>query len=287
MEEGVITRKGDGMNHKKLLTLVIGYTSVLALVVACATPQPTPTSTPVPPPPTETSSPEPTLTPTLNPIKAATEWLYVALGDSEAVCCGLRSYPEYYAEFIEQDLNVKVNLRNRGVSGLTSDGLLRKLGTDDYRNLISQAQVVTLVITMNDLLQCSVGDRECAEKKLVAAKANYTAIIEEILTLTNKDETIIRTQTYDNPFVNRWKEQGSFEERKPMFDRWNEQIIEIAAIYDIPVARVYLDFNGPNGDQDPGDKGFVAADGMHNNDAGARRIAELLRELGYEPLAPR
>jgi hypothetical protein len=52
------------------------------------------------------------------------------------------------------------------------------------------------------------------------------------------------------------------------------------------VARVYQDLNGPNGDQDPGDKGYLAADGFHNNDAGARRIAELLRQLGYEPLAP-
>jgi lysophospholipase L1-like esterase len=62
--------------------------------------------------------------------------------------------------------------------------------------------------------------------------------------------------------------------------------VEIATQYGIPVARVYRDFNGPNGDQDPGDKGYIAADGFHNNDAGARRMAELLRELGYEPLAP-
>ena len=109
-------------------------------------------------------------------------------------------------------------------------------------------------------------------------------IIEEILTLTSTKDAIIRTQTYDNPFVNRWKERGDFEERRLMIDRWNQQIVEIATQYDIPVARVYRDFNGPNGDQDPGDKGYISTDGMHNNDAGARRIAQLLQELGYEPL---
>ncbi len=267
------------MNHKRLLTQVIGYTMVFLLLVACGTTQPTST-------PTDTLIPEPTATPTLIPTEAETEWLYVALGDSEAICCGTRSYPEYYAEFIEQDLNIKVNLRNLGVSGLTSDELLRRLDREDYRNVISEAQVVTLVITMNDLLHCPQGYRECAENKLVTARANYTAIIEEILTLTSTEDTIIRAQTYDNPFVNRWKEQGVLEERKPMLDRWNQQIVEIATQYGIPVARVYQDFNGPDGYEDPGDKGYIADDDFHNNDAGARRMAELLRELGYEPLAP-
>ena len=258
---------------------VIACSFVSLLVVACSTPQPTPT-------PTATPIPEPTVLPTMIPNEAETEWLYVALGDSEAICCGIRTYPEYYADFIEQDLNVKVNLRNLGVSGITSEELLRRLGREDYRNLISEAQVVTFVITMNDLLLCPQGDRECAEEKLATAMANYTAIIEEILTLTSTEDAIIRTQTYDNPFVNKWKERGDFEERRPMMDRWNQQIVEIATQYNIPVARVYRDFNGPNGDQDPGDKGYISTDGMHNNDAGARRIAQLLQELGYEPLAP-
>ena len=266
------------MTHKKLLTQAIGYTLIFLLLVACSTPQSTLT-------PTATPIPEPTATPTLIPTEAAAEWLYVALGDSEAICCGMRSYPQYYAEFIEQDLNIEVNLVNLATDGLTSGGLLRRLGREYCRNAISKARVVTFVITMNDLLLCPQVDRECAEETLVTAMANYTAIIEEILSLTSTRDTIIRTQTYDNPFVNRWKEQGVFEERK-MIDRWNQRIVEIATQYGIPVARVYQDFNGPNGDQDPGDKGYVSTDGLHNNDAGVRRIAELLRELGYEPLAP-
>ena len=71
-----------------------------------------------------------------------------------------------------------------------------------------------------------------------------------------------------------------------MIDRLNQQIIEVAGLYGIPVARVYLDFNRPEGDQDPGEKGYISDDGMHNSDAGLRRMAELLRELGYAPLAP-
>lgn len=265
------------MNQQRLLMQMIGYSLTFLLLVACGTAEPTPT-------PTVTPIPEPTTTPTSVSTEAPAEWLYVALGDSEAVCCGLRSYPQYYAEFIEQDLNIKVNLRNLGVAGLTSDELLERLGTERYQEAIRQAQVVTVVITMNDLLACPQGNRECAEEHLATAMANYGAILEEILTLRSTGDTIIRAQTYDNPFVNRWKEQGVFEERSSMFDRWNQRIVEIATEYDIPVARVDQDLNGPDGDQDPGDKGYIATDGLHNNDAGARRIAELLRELGYEPL---
>jgi lysophospholipase L1-like esterase len=272
-------KKDDVMNPKKLLTQVIVCSFVSLLLVACGIPQPEPTST-------ATLIPESTVPPTMIPTDVATEWLYVALGDSEATCCGIRTYPKYYADFIEQDLNVEVNLRNLGASGMTSEELLDKLDTENYRNLISKAQIVTIVITMNDLLLCPQGDRECAEEKLAMARTNYTAIIEEILKLTSTEVAVIRTQTYDNPFVNKWKERGVFDEQKPMFDRWNQQIVEIATQYDIPVAEVYRDFNGPNGDQDPGEKGYISSDGMHNNDAGARRMAELLRELGYTPLEP-
>ena len=115
---------------------------------------------------------------------------------------------------------------------------------------------------------------------------NLTAIIEEILTLASLDDTIIRLQTYDNPYVNLWKEQGIFDDLKPSLDQWNQQIIDIGAQYGIPVANVYHEFNGPDGDQDTGEKGYLAEDGMHNNDEGARRIAEILRRLGYAPLAP-
>lgn len=96
------------MNHQQFLTQMIGYPLVFLLLVACGTtaePTPTPTVTPVP---------EPTATPTSVSTEAPAGWLYLALGISEAVCFGLRSYPQYYAEFIEQDLNIKGQLRNLG-----------------------------------------------------------------------------------------------------------------------------------------------------------------------------
>ena len=46
---------------------------------------------------------------------------------------------------------------------------------------------------------------------------------------------------------------------------------------------MYLAFNGPDGDEDPHDKGYIAADGLHANDTGYAVLAGLLRDLGYQP----
>jgi len=261
-------------NHHSPVRLVFCWV-ILLLIVGCNTKQPTSTSA-------ATTKMESIDTPTSN----ETEWTYVALGDSETLCCGLHTYPEYYAEFIEQDKHVNVVLHNLGVSGLTSEELLLRLDTDRYRELISKAQVITIVISMNDLLLCPQGDRECAEAKLIATKENYIAIIAKVFELVNGNEVIIRLQTYDNPFVKVWQESGVFEDRVTLFDRWNEQIIEIATQHKIPVADVYHDFNGLQGDEDPIEKGYISDDGMHNSDAGIRRMAELLRDLGYASLSP-
>jgi len=272
------------MASKKRSMQAIGYTLVFLLISACSTSQPANA-------PTATAPPEVTIAPTQpppTPTEEVEEWTYVALGDSTAVCCESRPYPTYYAEFIEQDLNVKVNLINLGIGSSTSTDLLESLTKSDYyRSYISKAQVITIVITANDLnLSCPGYEQACVDEQFVTAGQNFTAIIKEILSLASPEDTIIRTQTYFNPYVNTFIAEGTFDEMNALLDRWNQQIIDIATQYNIPVADVYKDFNGPNGDQDPGDKGYLYSDGRHANNAGALRMAELLRELGYEPLSP-
>ena len=52
------------------------------------------------------------------------------------------------------------------------------------------------------------------------------------------------------------------------------------------MARVNRAFNGPNGDEDPRDNGYVIPDALHPSEKGADLVMELVRELGYE-YAPR
>jgi lysophospholipase L1-like esterase len=53
-----------------------------------------------------------------------------------------------------------------------------------------------------------------------------------------------------------------------------------------PVDLVHLALNGAHGDEDPEEKGYLSADGVHTNAVGAAVIADVHRELGYEPVFP-
>ena len=238
-------------------------------------------------------------TPAATPTEATPTWDYVALGDSWAAGYGVggRSYVVYYAEHMEADLGVKVTVHNWGRGGLGSDGLLAMLrNNQELRNAISEAEVVTFEIGGNDMTgpfalyrvgSCGGADNlDCCRERLVSFRANFDAIIAEILSLRSTTDTIIRTMEYGYPWVNRDKELGIYEDIKPHWEALNEHIVQAASEHNIPVARVYLAFNGPNGDEDPGDKGYIGADGNHPSEAGHALIADLHPELGYEPLGP-
>jgi hypothetical protein len=120
---------------------------------------------------------------------------------------------------------------------------------------------------------------------LVLLNADTDAILAEILSLRSTSDTIIRAMTYYCFVINDGKKFGYFEGLNPYWVAYNEYLVQAASAHDIPVARVDLAFNGPNLDEDPSDKGLVD-DGEHPNAQGIALIAELFRDLGYEPLAP-
>ncbi len=44
--------------------------------------------------------------------------------------------------------------------------------------------------------------------------------------------------------------------------------------------------NGPNHDEDPRQKGFILPDGEHPSALGAQYMADLLADMGYDPVIP-
>ena len=54
----------------------------------------------------------------------------------------------------------------------------------------------------------------------------------------------------------------------------------------VPIANAFDAWNGIDHNEDPVEKGFTQEDDIHPNELGARVIAQLLRELGYEPIVP-
>ncbi len=64
---------------------------------------------------------------------------------------------------------------------------------------------------------------------------------------------------------------------------FNDCIVRAGRRYGIPTARVFRAFDGPSGDEDPAERGYLAADGRHPSEKGKVLIAEELRKLGYRP----
>jgi lysophospholipase L1-like esterase len=238
-------------------------------------------------------------------VQAAPTVLYTALGDS--IGFGLFApigdgYVPTYDRLVEADSGAVVNRINLSVPGWTSSDLLRAIkGNLLFRLSVATSTIVTVNIGGNDLLggrsaykdrRCGGADnQDCLKTGVAVFKANFNAILAEVRSLRGSRNTIIRTMDVYNPFVNEdraqntWpNDQGNdFQVFKPYLDAINGQIAETATARNIPYARVYMAFNGPNGDIDPSNLGLLAFDGLHPNGRGHRLIANLLRGLGYSP----
>ena len=228
---------------------------------------------------------------------SSTQWHYTALGDSLAV--GILDtqggYVVRYKNDVESDTGVSVSLSNLGVNGAHTGDLLKSLKTDpSFLSNVSSSQVVTWDIGGDDLLhavnlfrngQCGGADnQDCLRSAVASFIPNWDAIVQQILTLRDKNTTIIRTVDIYNPFVAELMVEGTFGTVEPYLDQVNQHIASSAQANGIPMAQVHLAFNGPNGEQDPVAKGLITVDGVHPNDQGHKVIADALRALGYGPL---
>lgn len=221
------------------------------------------------------------------------EWDLVILGSSQAWFFG-----EYYATYIEEDLGVKVTVHDETVGSQTAYGLLKKLRElRRLRELVSEAEIVTFQGSpTQSISETHPFDYDCAfgwefyvvNCSLVTFEkyiADLEAIIEEIFLLRDGSPIIIRVMDYYCPMYSQFKEQGIYEECRQCWENTNIAIHQAATAHNIPVARLYDAFNGPNHDEDPRDKGYLLIDG-HTNEEGQKVIANLFRELGYETNNP-
>lgn len=225
---------------------------------------------------------------------AGKKWDYVALGDSYPAGFGVeRSYVDYYAEFIEQDLGVQVEVHNFSRSGESASILLRRLRDDqELRDAIRDAKVITIFTGWNDLSgpleyyrrgTCGGDDNlDCIREEVASLNADLDAILDEILSLTSAQDTLIRIADYNIPLVNSWKYNGWFDILKgPCYDEWRKHLIEAAEQRGITVVHTYHALNGPDGDQPMDDSITQSGDRVHVNEEGHRLIARLHREAGY------
>jgi lysophospholipase L1-like esterase len=243
-------------------------------------------------------------------LAAPASWDHVALGDSLATGFGaFKGYVPRYDAYIETDTGVAVTRTNLGQNGWTSSQLLSALRNDPtFRRATREAEIVTWNIGGNDLRaarksykQGTCGgfdNQDCLRAGVAKLKTNWDDIRAEVLELRSTGNTIVRTMDIYNPYVrtdivsDTWQYDcgmnycgmNDFQVFQIYFDQVNDHIASTSNSAGIPYARVYLAFNGTNGDEDPKSKGYLSFDGVHPNNTGHRIIAGELRKLGYAPL---
>ncbi len=242
---------------------------------------------------------------TPTPAPQPTQVAYTALGDSLAVgIFATQSYVERYRAGLVSDTRLDVKVTNLGRLGWTSGDLLNALRTNEqFRSAVRGAKIVSWDIGGNDLNRartsykagsCGGADNQtCLRSTVATFRANWDAILSEILALRNPQDTLMVTMDVYNPYVaidqtsQTWAEASAandFLVFDPYFRDTNAYIAATAAAKGVRVARISIAFNGASGSEDPRAKGYIAGDGLHPNDAGHEVIASTLRGLGYAPL---
>jgi lysophospholipase L1-like esterase len=232
------------------------------------------------------ASPEPITAPTSIAEEKPEVWHYVAFGDSTTFVGG-EIY--YYKEMVEEDLGVKIQLHDwtSGEGGATR--LLVRLQSDELvREQLRNADLVTFQIPTHGLEPAMRGFEQglevCDEACLAQAHADYKAeaeqIFDAVLALVDPTETIVRAQDTYLVNVTHLKETGTFDIYNRYWWDVQEHIQRLGEERQVPVASVYRVFMGPDGNDDPAEKGWMY-DITHANEAGAKVMAQLLRGLGY------
>ena len=112
-------------------------------------------------------------------------------------------------------------------------------------------------------------------------------ILDVVFELRAGQPTVIRVADEFAPSIADWREAGIEAVCTAGWEAHAGVIREAADEYGVGTASWYDAFNGPDHDEDPREKGYIAADGWHQSpDAGVAAQADVLHALGYDPIVP-
>ena len=126
----------------------------------------------------------------------------------------------------------------------------------------------------------------CGPETFAQYTADLKAIWAKILELRAGQPTILRATDIYNPLVLPWSEAGVFEACTGCWENMSQAARLAAEAYDIPFLSRYDAFDGANHDEDPREKGYIHADGEHPTELASQFTADLLSQMGYEPVSP-
>jgi len=238
--------------------------------------------------PSATPEPQATIGPTITPRQIN----YVALGDSIPGCwgVGLDCFPNYFADYLQQDLGGEVHLQNMAITGDRTAHLLDHLQNDaKFRQAVADSNVITVWIGVNDLPTpqllymnelCGGEDNlNCVRKSVSETNENIDRILDEILALNTAEDTriMIADNAIPQSFVEDWKDHGCLDVlKREIYGAMQEHLIKVASERGIIVVSTAQVINGPLGDQESAN--LYIEDKLHFNKDGHRLIADIFRE---------
>lgn len=225
---------------------------------------------------------------------ALTEWDVVWISDNTGYYAARE-----YAKLIEEEFGVTVRLHDVVVRDLTArqvlaalrgDSTVRQSRLKQLPELVRHAEVV--VLSANPLesdtptASCSAypyfvtnGSRQTWDQY----RDELDRVYQTILGLRGNAPIAIRAyDAYNFGFFD-WNRYGVKDACFQWWEAFNQTIHEAAEEHSIPVAEVYAAYNGPDHTEDPRNRELLGWDRINPNAAGARMIAELVHDLGYEP----
>jgi hypothetical protein len=262
--------------------------AALAALAACSS-GPTPAPSPFPAPASSSAS-----------LGDLLEWDLVLISDSSGW-----GVAERYAAHIQNDVGVTVRIHDFATPNLSAGRVLEALRGEavsgsalgELRGIIPEAEVVVFLGSPEDSPSSShPGDwrcvstpyyaNDCSLETFDAYRADLEAIYETIFALRGEDPVIVRGLEWYNPLLIPWIDSGVGDACTECWINLSTTVWAAAARFNVPVAPVYNAFNGPAFDEDPRALGLIGPDGMHTSDEGRQLIADVLRDLGYEPTVP-
>lgn len=217
-------------------------------------------------------------------------------------CPGCTAFADIYAQELGQATGQTVEVQNYSDhTGLTVERLLQEMSP--LRQYIADADAIVIGIAHNSfelatdrpcgrpvtdegLPQWDAVDAGCAADSAAASRALYDRLYSRVAALRGDNPTILRTLNRYNDWIG-WPDGNltPADDRRTaaMMDAWNAMLCESAERHGFACADVYRAFNGPDGLRPSG--GLLADDYTHPSQRGNDIIAEVLTDLGFEPLA--
>jgi hypothetical protein len=204
-----------------------------------------------------------------------------------------------WADRIEESEGVEVRVHNYAIGGMplveARDMLMEQAA---LRDEVADAEIIVAYgsaqyASPEDTGTCHKPSPTPRDPPNVYTSADFAPysdalrdIYDIVFELRAGEPTVIRVFDIFNGMIADWREAGIEAECKATWASESEALREVADDYGVAMASFYDEFNGPDHDEDPREKGYIYSDGLHASTEGIAAQVEALHALGYDAIVP-